>query len=451
VRALHPDLAKNDRERARRSELMARVNAAYAREDRVLLELLHDEAGRGVASAEPTAEIRASHAERRLRTIAPMVESLERGLARRRASSAFRELEAAREKSGRGGDFFAESRGALLRQATATLKAAFSDASGLDELVKTLRGRPGARPAAEHLLRRAAAPAEQRRPDDEARKLAADLGRAAGREMWQVVLSLFALFGEASEEAPPGLATLEVARERYEYLTTDAKGAPSFESVLLHPPPFLELGLRAYSRRLAFGLQLRRPELLAGVRAALRAPEVAELARRVLSAMGPRERCHACKRSVFLVHLFRVRGMGDVQALACPRCASVHRSYRSFGAPEGLEALSGYASALGLVLQQPMRVGTTDFTLGFLPGEGRRLTARAIVERLAELHPDVLSDELLPHVRLRASRRLLAASAVVPRTVRLHVTLADDAPLGVKELERELRARRAFNPSSRER
>src|SRR4051794_16942593 len=116
---------------------------------------------------EPTAEGRASHAGRRLRTIAPMVESLERGLARKGASSAFRQLEKVPKEAERGLDFFAETRAALLRRAAATLETALKDASRLDELVKTLRCRAGAPPGQQQLLRRAMVGAEQRRPDDE--------------------------------------------------------------------------------------------------------------------------------------------------------------------------------------------------------------------------------------------------------------------------------------------
>jgi hypothetical protein len=440
ARAAHPDFAKSDADRARRSELMARVNAAYHRQDRVLLELLHEEAGAEERVDEPSLEKRASHAERRVATIAPMVTSLERGLLRLRASATWKELETAQNHGQKGGDYFADTLRLLRRETSETTETAFDGIVELESFVQGLRGREkgGTRSSPGTLLRRAVGRVGKARLDAEGKKLAVDLRRAAEREPWQVVLSLFALFGEASAEPPPGLRTLTAARERYELLVAPMRGAPPFDRAVVKLPPFLELGLRAYPRRLAFGIQVKRGELRAAIESALGFEEVVPVARRVLAVMGRRERCEGCGRQVYLAHLFRTRGLHDVHGLGCPECAAVSSSYRTFGAPEGLEALSPYAQKLGLVFEQPVRLGSTVIVLGFLSREQRRLDAKTIAERFATLHLDDARKPLTKFVRLHASRKLLARSAPVRQGTTLRLTLAEGAPMSVKELERQL-------------
>jgi hypothetical protein len=441
ARALHPDLAKTDAERARRSSLMAEVNAAYAREDRVLLELLHHEAEKaGADDRGPTVEARASHAERRVATLAPLVTSLERRLERLRASSSWKEYDSARVTAARGRDHFAEASYALRRESKETLARAFEGAAELERAVHALRGRKGTTPGGERLLRRAARPASGKRTSDEARRLTVELRRAASREPWRVVLALFALFGEETQEPPPGLSTLDAASARYRLLTTGMRGAPSFDVALTHLPPFLEVGLRSYATRLVLGVQVKRAELLAGIRRTLASEEVAPLARRVVSVMGARSRCASCDESVHPVHLLRVRGGDELHALVCPDCGAPFRSYRSFGAAEGLEGLASYARALGLVFEVKVAVGRTKLLLGFLEGEARRVTAKTIIARIASLYANDVHDELEASCRLEKSRKPLTKSHVVRGGAALRLLLVSQAPLTVGELEDRIRA-----------
>ncbi|HVW30769.1 MAG TPA: hypothetical protein VHC69_35675 [Polyangiaceae bacterium] len=463
ARKLHPDFANTDAERARRSELMARVNAAYAREDRVLLELVHGEVDSGPAAGEPSPEVRASHAERRLATIAPMVSSLERGLARLRASSLFKDLTAAQGASERGRDYFAEAAYAARRSARESRRAALVLAARLDETLRLYRARSVAPPApasaprrtnagwaVEHLSRPASRSPRAESVTEESRRVAHRLGSAAAAQKWQVVLSLFALFGEASAEPPPALSTFESAAARYELLRAEFSPAPSFERAITELPPHLEIGLRVYPKRLAFGIQAKRPEHLAGIRLALKERAVAPLARAVLSVMGPEERCAECGRSRFLVHVFRARGVDEVHALACPVCGALHQSYRSFGSPVGVEALAPYAVTLGLVVERTVAVGKSAVVLGLLPNEEQGLNAQFLVDRFATLFLDELSPELRDYARLAAVGKPLAPPARIPRGKRVRLTLSPGAPLSMKELERELltRARSRFRVRS---
>jgi hypothetical protein len=436
ARALHPDFATTDVERRRRSELMARVNAAYGREDRVLLELLHEEATDGVS--DEAVEERANLAERRAATLASMVASLERGLSLSCASSSWKDCEAARKRAERGHDYFVEMLYELRRSTKDVVRGAFEGAAELEASLRPLRERASVRPSREQLMRKAALRQGGRRAGEEGRRLAADLKRAASREPWLVVLSCLALFGEASSEPSPGVASLDAARARYELLTAEMPGAPRFEDVVLRLPPFLELGLRAYPKRLAFGIQVKSPTSLAGIRAALSSNELSPLARRALSVMGTEERCTRCRASVFVVHLLRTRGAGEVHGLACPACGTLRRSYRIFGAPEGLEALAPFARELGSVVEQPLRVGKTDLVLGFLPVELRRLNAKTLLDRFAALHLEDEDESCREHLRLYSGTKMLTASAAIRPGTRLRLSLAGGAPSSLEELEARL-------------
>jgi hypothetical protein len=180
-------------------------------------------------------------------------------------------------------------------------------------------------------------------------------------------------------------------------------------------PRHVEVGLRLQGGQLRAGLQLESPELLAGLRAALHRETVRELARRVLAALGPRLRCERCRREVYAVHLLRLRGIDEVHGLACPGCASLLKSFRRYGQPEDLEALSPLAVEVGLVSEQPVRFAGASLAFQMLPAERARLTARALLRRLRELclEPhgiDVPRDAL----GLRVGGALLATGARVP-------------------------------------
>jgi hypothetical protein len=442
VRATHPDLAKTEAERARKSELLARVNAAYAREDRVLLELLYAQASSPLEPREVELDQRASHVEKRLATLGPLVSSLEKELGRLRASSLFRDLEAMHRAAEDGGDYFEDALARIRRESTAFLTQAFERALELEGAVRAFprRDRPAIARNRELLLRKAVARLGKARATEDAIRLESELRRRASSAPWQVALSVFAFFAEVSVEPPPGLSTLAAARDRYERLRVTWSSAPPFERAITELPPFLELGLRAYPKRLGFGLQMKHPWALGTAARALCTPELSGLARRVLEVMGPSERCSACGKVSFLVHLFRTRGMDEVHGLVCPACAAIQRSYRTFGAPLGLEALAPHAVALGLVDEQAVRIADATIVLGFEPKERKALTAKHLLERIALLHFDGPAKGLLRHARLRVGKAPLSPSAPVQKGAKVRLVLARGAPLGEKELVRVLRA-----------
>src|SRR5262249_44850135 len=149
-------------------------------------------------------------------------------------------------------------------------------AAELEEAVRALprRERVPVAPGGDSLIRKAVPRLGRQRPTEEARRLESELGKRVSSAPWQGALSVFAFFPEVSVEPPPGLASLAAARDRYERLRMSWPSAPPFERAILQLPPFLELGLRAYPKRLGFGIQLKQAWAVASVARALCTPEL---------------------------------------------------------------------------------------------------------------------------------------------------------------------------------
>jgi len=237
---------------------------------------------------------------------------------------------------------------------------------------------------------------------------------------------------------------------RWDALRAGWPGAPDLGAALARLPRQVELGLRAAGDEVVAGLQLSAPGLGAGVRAALGRAPVDDLARRVLAALGPRERCATCGE-VYAVHVLRVRGLDEVHGLACPRCAAVLRSFWRYGPAEGLEALAPLAVEIGLVVEQRVRLAGASFAFELLPAERARLTARALLRRFDELCLTPAGVQL-PRgaLALRAGRRLLAPGARVPEEAAVSIVAGPAAGVAERELLVLLRDRveRRFRPGA---
>jgi len=337
ARLLHPDLARgDDAERARRSHLMARASEAYRRRDRTALELLAERVGARDGAADLTEAERLAHLARRIAVIDVTRGKLAAERARLAGSGTGRLREEAARRARSGGDLLAEARAAAAGEARAVREDALERLRGLAltarSLAKVRRAslaaapRGGARPRAwdvlaeSTLVRRGAPVLDARRPAGAARSLASALeAQAAGGEPWQAALTLLAFFGEAAVVPPPPLAAMDELAPRWDALRAGWPGAPDLAAALARLPRQVELGLRAAGDEVVAGLQLTALDLGAGVRAALGRSPVDDLARRVLAALGPRERCGACGDEVYAVHVLRVGGLGEVHGLACPQ------------------------------------------------------------------------------------------------------------------------------------
>jgi hypothetical protein len=430
ARALHPDLARGEAERARRQELMARANAAWARRDRTALELLADRLGSDALGIEVAEAERLAWLERRIAAVAALCgrRAAEHGRLARSAAAVLREEAARREEE--GADALAEARSAA-EDAAAAARAEVLDrlaplAAAAEALGRRARGRDGSlapalaaspalRPPADEprLPRRPRAPARAALPPT-ARALAATLAERAAPAPWEVATVLLGFFAECSGRPPEALRDGTLLEERWQALRADWPGAPSLGHALASAPRALEVGLRAAAGGVQAGLQLAAPELVAGARAALEDARVRDIAGAVLAVLGPRQRCGRCGEEGYARHLLRVSGLDEVHGLACPHCGAVARSFWRYGEPEGVEALAPLARELGVVAEARVRLAGARLAFGMVPAERGALTAGALLERFRELCLAPARLEL-PDDALAVTR----AGKVLPSTARL--------------------------------
>jgi hypothetical protein len=468
ARLLHPDLAPDDAERARLGELMARVNASYARGDLTALEVMAERVGAGEAPGELSPEERRAHLERRAATLGRIAASLARERDRLLRSDTHRLRAEALRREAEGGDFLAESRAEVREDA----EAAYADARArLGRLTKVARdvararsmamdriekrGPTGARRAFDplqeaELVRLGASRLERRHASAAARELARTLETQATAAPAEVALTVLAFFAEESGARPPeALQSAEGWSSRWERLRCAWPAARDLPRTLARLPRWLALGARAQGDAVVAGPQLADAGLLAGVRLALERAAVARIARDVLAALGPEVACEACGASAPGLHLHRTRGLDELNGIVCPGCGAVLRSYWRYGEADGLEALAPHALRLGLVAEATAQLAGTAIGFQMLPAERERLTAAQLRRRFAELYLAPYEVELAPErIALASGRDLLGPGARLAGGDRLRITVEPGAGTTAEELLELLRARieRRFRP-----
>ena len=241
------------------------------------------------------------------------------------------------------------------------------------------------------LVRRSAARLELERAGAPARALARWLEEAATRSPWEAGLTVLAFLLEAAgDRPPPSVAEAAGLAARWEVMRADWPEAPALAEALARAPRHVVVGARLGPDEVVAGPQLAEAGLAAGVRLALEHGAVAAVARRVLAALGPEERCRRCRKPVLGLHLLRTRGLDERHGVVCPRCGGVLRSYWRYGEAEGLEALAPLSLALGLVAEQPVTLGGATLGFQLLPPEREALTARGPAGALRRALPRAL-------------------------------------------------------------
>jgi len=470
ARVLHPDLAQTDAERARLGDLMAKVNAAYAKRDRTALELMAEKVGAGEPLGDLGEEERLAHLEKRIGVLARVAESLRRERSRLAATSTFRlhQEDERRRAAGRG--FFEETRAEVLEEARHAVADALSRMARLSRAARDLtRLRSSAMPnvtrtsgptgtlrafdplSESALVRRGASHLERQRASPEARELARKLEEAAVAAPWEVALALMAFYAEVAGRPPDAIARADGWAERYEALRAAWPEAPPFERLVTRLPRHLEVGMRATPEAVHAGVQLATPELVAGVRIALERAACARLGREVLLLLGPREACRRCGEEVYAVHLMRTRGLDELNGLVCPACAAVLRSYWRYGEVEGLEALAPFALQLGAVAEQVVRLAGASIGFQLLPAERERLTAQKLRQRIVDLYLVPYGLEIPPaQVGLEVAGEPLAAATRIPGRGAVKLILGRKAGMSEAEALELLRSRieRRFRPEA---
>jgi hypothetical protein len=467
ARLLHPDLAGDgDVHGGRRGDLMARLNAAYARGDLTALEVMAEKLGAGEPLGELTPEERLAHLERRTATLARIGASLARERDRLLRTDTARLRDEALRAAEEGRDHLAETAAAageeaegayadalhrLSRVWTAARDLSRARATAMTKIER--RGPTGARRAFDPLeeteiVRMGAARLERQRATPAARELARALEARAIDAPLEVAIALLAFFAEESGSRPPAaLASAEGWSACWTRLRAAWPAAPELARMLARLPRYLVVGARTQGDEVVAGVQLADAALVAGVRIALERASVAAIAREVLGALGPEEACAACGRVGPALHLLRTRGLDERHGLACAGCGAILRSYWRYGEVDGLEALSPHALRLGLVAEATAQLAGTSIGFQLLPAEREALTAEQLRRRLVELYLAPYGVELPPAaLGVARGRAPLAPSARIGTAGKLRFTVEGEA--GADELLELLRARieRRFRP-----
>jgi len=468
ARLLHPDLAQGDAEQARLGDLMARVNASYAKGDLTALEVMAERVGAGAPPGELSPEDRRAHLERRTATLARIGASLTRERDRLVRSDTHRLREEARRREGEGKDFLAESRAEIAEEAEAAYADARARLGRVSKVARDVararsiamkqiekRGPTGARRAfdplqEEELVRLGASRLDRQRATSAARELARTLEAQASAAPWEVALTLLAFFAEdAGGRAPEPLRSPEGWSLRWDRLREAWPASHDLPRTLARLPRWLAVGARSQGDEVVAGPQLADEALLAGVRIALERSSVARIARDALAALGPDIACEGCGARGAGVHLHRTRGLDELHGVVCGSCGAVARSYWRYGEPDGLEALAPHALRLGLVAEATAQLAGTAIGFQMLPDERERLTAAQLRRRFAELYLAAYEIELpADAVAVAAAGEELSPAARVTSGGRLRFTLRAAAGVTAEELLERLRARieRRFKP-----
>ncbi len=468
ARLLHPDLAQDDAERTRLSDLMARVNAAYARGDLTELSVMAEKVGAGEPLGELTDEERRAHLQARIANLERIASSLRRERERLSRSDTERLRAEAARRAEAGGDLVEETRVELEDETQAAYADALHRLARLTRAARELararkgrmrelekRGPTGARRAFDplgesELVRRGAARLDQRRATAAARELARALEDAARSAPWEVALTCLAFFAEAAGARPPeSLGTAEGWAAVWDAVRAEWPAAPDLPRALARLPRHLTVGARAQGEEVLAGLQLAAADLGAGVQVAQERPAVAHIAAAVLAALGPPESCPGCGRTGPARHLHRTRGLDTLHGLVCAGCGAVLRSYWRYGEVDGLEALAPHALRLGLVAE--VTAGLAGTALGFqmLPPEAEALTADRLRRRFADLYLAPYEISLAPAaVQVLGPRGPLGPGVRLAGQGRLELAPAPEAGMTGTELLELLRARieRRFRP-----
>ncbi len=425
ARRFHPDLARTEEEHIRHAALMARINALYRSGDRAGLEALADQA-LGTELPEPAVsleeEVRLLE-ERRARFESAR-DALRLDLEALRACATAELLRRARAAEEDGQEFFEVLREELGARCDAALGQVREAAEVLEDAVRranrtslATEGRRALERAfdplgRQKLVRLSLEALASARASPEARQAADRIGELARAAPAAVRLVLFAYASELVPHPLDGLRTYEDLALRFEQLGGRDEAPVTLEQGLVEAADLVEFGIRRAGERLVqSGLRFRSAALRDAVPLALRAHRLRAEFRRVLATLGERTGCPECQQEVFAVPLYRLRGLDDLHATACPGCGHLVRSYFL---PRGKDVQSVLNTAfldLELLSEWSFRVGSATVAVQLLPVQLERMTVGQLKRRF---WADVLERHGI-QVRLEAVRLLQARRPVQER------------------------------------
>ena len=420
ARRFHPDLARTEEEQVRNAALMARINALYRAGDRAGLEALADQAlGSELPERAVSLEEEVRLLEERRARFESARDGLRLDLEALRTCATAELLRRARAAEAAGRDFFDGLRAELASRCESALGDVRDAAGALEDAVRRANSRSLATEGKrsldrafdplgrQKLVRLSLEALEGARASAELRGEAERIAALARNSPAAARLVLFAYASELVPHPLDGLRTYEQLALRFEHLGGRDREPWTLERALVEAADLVEFGLRRAGERLVqSGLRFRNVRLRDAVPLALRNHPLRAEFRRVLATLGERTGCPECQQEVFAVPLYRLRGLDDLHASACPRCGWLLRSYFL---PRGQDVQSVLNTAfldLELLSEWSFRMGAATVSVQLLPVQLERMTVGQLKRRF---WADVLERHGVPvplnAVRLLQSRR----------------------------------------------
>lgn len=402
ARRYHPDLASGEAERVRFGEIMARINALYHGGEVERLETMAAGAeveALDLAAGEPAEQVHALQAK------LTWLDTVVAGLAEERtALEQSPTAELARrlaESRARGGDLVAEIRAELDDRLALGFADVAAAARALEVHVQKNNRRRAALVQPTRGPRRVALEATFD-PYADKRLVRLSLSAAAAARLAPAVRERAHWLARQAEENAPllrlvllthvsalspfplgSLDRYDELERRFGALGADDDAPVPLGRALVAADALVEFGVRRATEKVVHtGLRFRDGELGTAVAAALASAGVRRELRRVLAVLGERRRCPGCSDEVFSVPLYRTRGLDNLRANVCPRCAHVLDRYRMPRGDDVQAVLNPSYLDLELVVELSLRLARVSVGMQLLPLELDSLTVGALKQRL---------------------------------------------------------------------
>lgn len=272
------------------------------------------------------------------------------------------------------------------------------------------------------------------RPSPKVQRLVLELENIAEHQPAVGRLILLTYVAQLSQRPLPGLESFEAIAERLEAAGKRDVPPMDLAEALIAAEGLVEYGPRRDgAAKVHMALIFRASGIEQAVPLMLRQFTMRQLFRQVLLHLGRAVRCGLCRRHVFTVPLFRLRGLDNLRALVCPHCGTTQSSYFL---PKGRDiqtVLNAAYLELDLVHEYTCSLSRTSIGLQLLPVEAAAMTVMGLRNRL---HQEVFARHNLPvlprQIIMSQGGELLRDGALLTELMgrRITVNLAPGTPLG---------------------
>lgn len=409
ARRFHPDLARTEEERLNASKMMVRINSLYRDGDLDrLLALAEQVKGGEIDDPELTEEEQLELLSERLAWFDAVLENLREEreeLEQSATCELMRNVEQAQEMNR---DLIGEIREELRERIDASYDAV-SDAmrrlesevtdynrkrTHLSEAALARRSRTELEKrfdpfADKSLIRAGLAEIATNRVSPAARTLSEELEAWADERPELLRLALLAYVSELTPFPLEGIESYEGLEQRFEELSRGS--GLRLGEALIEVDDVLEFGVKKATERVAhLGLRFRSDTHRQAMWVAVKSLTVRAELQKVLGVLGERGQCADCKRKVYFVPLFRLRGLDDLRARVCPSCGHTQSRYWLPRGEDVQSVLNPSYLDLDLLSEWSFQIAHQSIATQLVPVELERLTVgdlkRRFVDDVLERH-----------------------------------------------------------------